>query len=112
MNACIVCDTKHVDTCPACSTKRASIHGAKLENGKLITKWLCVSCAYIFIQETMYAPATWHVVLDGSTHGPISHEDLIDAIKHAEITRDTQVWSPGAAAWCRAVDRPELKKYF
>lgn len=54
----------------------------------------------------------WHVAENGQTRGPFSRADLGRMLAEGGLTRDTLVWTAGAAGWTRAGDITELAQLF
>ncbi len=55
---------------------------------------------------------TWYVASQGTTHGPFTLQQMLDAIVRGELRADTNVWTAGMAAWVAASQSPPLAAYF
>lgn len=55
---------------------------------------------------------TWYVASQGTTHGPFTMQQMLDAIVRGELRADTNVWTAGMAAWVAASQSPPLAAYF
>ncbi|WP_185804393.1 SPFH domain-containing protein [Pontivivens nitratireducens] len=54
----------------------------------------------------------WHIAENGQTHGPYSKARLGRMAHEGGLTRDTLVWTAGAAGWTKAGDIQELAQLF
>ncbi|SOH92567.1 Membrane protease subunit, stomatin/prohibitin family, contains C-terminal Zn-ribbon domain [Monaibacterium marinum] len=54
----------------------------------------------------------WHIAENGATHGPYSKARLGRMVQEGGLTRDTLVWTAGAAGWTKAGDIQELAQLF
>ncbi|MGE3314957.1 MAG: SPFH domain-containing protein [Planctomycetaceae bacterium] len=54
----------------------------------------------------------WHVAINNQAQGPISAQDLAQAVSAGRVTPGTPVWSPGMQAWTPAGQVPQLSVLF
>jgi len=59
-----------------------------------------------------YAPPMWHIAIEGHSHGPITLQELSQAIAGARVTGATPVWCAGMPNWTPAGQVPQLAGYF
>lgn len=57
-------------------------------------------------------PAAWHVAENGQPVGPLSVEQLGQAIAQGRVTPATLVWSAGMTSWVQAAQVPQLAPLF
>ena len=58
------------------------------------------------------AEHVWHIAEDGATKGPFSKASMGRMAAAGDLTRDTQVWTPGQDGWKKAGDVTELAQLF
>ena len=58
------------------------------------------------------AAAAWYVAVGGQTRGPMTPEQLMQAIAAGQITGGSQVWTAGMAGWTVASQVPQLASAF
>lgn len=55
---------------------------------------------------------TWYIAEQGTTHGPFSVQQMLDAIARQQLQATTVVWTAGMANWIAAGQLPQFAAYF
>jgi membrane protease subunit (stomatin/prohibitin family) len=56
--------------------------------------------------------STWHLAVDGQTHGPFTVQQIAAGIAQGQITAATPIWTAGMAAWSAAAQVPQFAGQF
>jgi membrane protease subunit (stomatin/prohibitin family) len=54
----------------------------------------------------------WYIASAGQSKGPVTPEQLVQAIQSGQVTTATQVWSAGMSGWLPASQVPQLAGHF